>query len=101
MAREQKELTNMSETDPYAPSDAPVTEEAKFTPEPAVTIEETSAVTPLDAPVSEELAVPEGSVKKVLDWVGEDVTRAKAALEVEKDGDKRSSLIQKLEAIVN
>ncbi len=79
----------MSDTDPYA---APVTEEAEFDlPE---------AVEP-EAPVTEEIAVPEGSIKIVLGWVGEDVTRAQKALVAEKDGEKRSSLISKLESIIN
>ena len=46
--------------------------------------------------------VPDGTVKEVLDWVGDDKSRAEAALEAEdeKGDDARVSLVEKLEAIV-
>jgi len=82
----------MSDTDPYA---APVAEEAAFVvPTPA----EPEAV---EAPVTEEISVPEGSIKTVLAWVGDDATKAQAALDAESKGEKRTSLITKLESIIN
>lgn len=88
----------MSDTDPYA---APTVEEARVVPAkaPEAVTEAPEAVTA--APAVETLVVPEGSVKKVLQWVGEDKDRAAKALEVETSGDNRSSLITKLEAIIN
>lgn len=82
----------MSDTDPYMS-----VEVASFAvPAPAV---EPEAV---EAPVTEEMIVPEGSVKKVLDWVGDDATRAQKALDAENSSDdKRTSLVSKLEAILN
>lgn len=75
----------MSDTDPYA---APV-------------VEEVPAETPLEASVTAKIEVPEGSVKKVLDWVADDATKAQAALDAEIAGENRSSLISKLNAILN
>lgn len=88
----------MSDTDPYA---APVVEEAKSLPEAAPESVETPEVASQTAPVASVEAVPEGSIKRVLDWVGDDVTRAQAALDAENDGEKRVTLINKLETIVN
>jgi hypothetical protein len=52
-------------------------------------------------PVQEEkLEAPEGTVAEILDWVGEDVEKAKVALEAEKAGKKRKSLIEELEALI-
>lgn len=85
----------MSDTDPYA---APVTQEArKIDPTPAVE----AAVEAPEAPVTEEMVVPEGSIKKVLDWVSDDAAKAKAALDAENAGEKRSTLIAKLESIID
>lgn len=89
----------MSETDPYmAVEYVPTTEEAK-----TETVVETvdAPQEPQEAPVTPEIVVPEGSVKKVLDWVSGDRTRAQAALDAETSGDQRSSLIAKLNAILN
>jgi hypothetical protein len=85
----------MSDTDPYM---APEVEEAAFEL-PVVEVEKPEVV---EAPVTEEIVVPEGSVKKVLDWVGDDATRAQKALDAENDNaDPRTSLITKLESILN
>ena len=75
----------MSDHDPYAP----VTEEAKSnvpaTEAPVNT--EVPSFTPagepeeFKIPSTEESEVPEGSVKEVLGWVGEDADKAKKALE--------------------
>lgn len=81
----------MSESDPYAP---PAVEEVKAS-EPAP-VEKAP-----EAPVAAKIEVPEGSVKKVLDWVADDATRAQAALDAETAGEKRSSLISKLNSILN
>lgn len=45
--------------------------------------------------------VPSGTVKEVLEWVGDDKEKAAQALEAEKDGAKRSTLISTLEEIVD
>jgi hypothetical protein len=45
--------------------------------------------------------VPDGTVQEVLDWVGDDPDRAERALEAERLGDGRSTLISKLEAIAS
>lgn len=45
--------------------------------------------------------VPEGSIAKVLDWVGDDPDRAQEALDVERESDNpRSTLVAQLEDIV-
>jgi len=85
----------MSDTDPYAAPEGPNVEEAK--------VEATEA--PEESPKAAEQPVedvPAGSIKDVLAWVGTDVERAHKALDAEKASDEsRSSLITKLEAIVN
>jgi hypothetical protein len=43
--------------------------------------------------------VPAGTIQDVLDWVGDDPTRAQAALDAERAGANRSTLIDKLAAI--
>lgn len=45
--------------------------------------------------------VPSGSIKEVLDWVGEDVERASLALDVESKGSERKTLLQKLKDLIN
>ena len=82
----------MSDTDPYMAPDAPNVQVAKY---PEV------AEKPVEAPVTEEQAAPEGSIKEVLAWVGEDATKAVTALSAEKSGEKRTTLINKLSAIIN
>jgi len=47
------------------------------------------------------MAVPEGTVQDVLDWVGDDPERAQEALDAEQAGAGRSTLIAKLEAIAS
>lgn len=42
--------------------------------------------------------VPDGTVGEVLDWVGDDPDRARQALEAERAGQNRSTLISELEA---
>lgn len=44
--------------------------------------------------------VPDGTVNEVLDWVGDDSERAQRALDVERTGQNRSSLVSQLEAKV-
>lgn len=91
----------MSETDPYA---APAAEEARFdtsAPENAGTTE-TTAVQPVNVPVQQDLTVPEGSIKNVLAWVGDDTTKAQAALDAENSADEpRTTLVAKLEDIIS
>jgi hypothetical protein len=93
----------MSDTDPYAAPDAQPNYPANH---PAVINAEAPAATA--APVEVEAApavvenpeVPEGSIKTVLAWVGDDKTKAQAALDAEKEGQQRSTLIKELEDIL-
>lgn len=81
----------MSDTDPYMSVEVAAFEVAAPVEPEAV-----------EAPVTEEIVVPEGSVKKVLDWVGDDAVRAQKALDTENaSDDTRTSLVSKLEAILN
>src|SRR3954447_17367958 len=48
-----------------------------------------------------EQQVPQGTVAEVLDWVGQDPARARAALDAECAGANRSSLINQIEPIAN
>lgn len=93
----------MSETDPYAAPDAPNVETAKeLKAAPVVdSFDQPVAGKPVEAPVTEEATVPEGSIKEVLAWVGDDATKAQAALDAEKTGEKRTTLISKLESVIN
>lgn len=85
----------MSTTDPYMALSAPNVEVAR-------TLEvEKVAEKPVEAPVAEKLTAPEGSIKEVLAWVGDDAAKATTALKAEKSGEKRSTLISKLEAVIN
>lgn len=52
------------------------------------------------APVAPEDLVPAGTVGETLDWVGSDPDRAQKALDAEKSGHKRKTLITKLEEII-
>lgn len=85
----------MSDIDPYAPVSLKSTKPA---PSPAP---ETAPEKAPEAPVTKEQSVPEGSIKEVLGWVGEDATRAQAALDAETAGENRTSLISKLNTILN
>jgi hypothetical protein len=88
----------MSETDPYAAKEfEPNVEQAEFEL-PAV---ETSSEEPQNAPQTEGPVVPEGSIKDVLGWVGEDPTRAQAALDAETAGDNRKTLVKELNVILD
>jgi len=88
----------MSDHDPFAPPSGPNVEVAKdFTP--VETVE--APVEAVEAPVTEEQTVPEGSIKDVLGWVGEDPTKAKAALDAETSGEKRKTLVKELTAILD
>jgi hypothetical protein len=84
----------MSETDPYA---APEIEEANA---------EVTAAAPA-APVEEpkpavEEAVPEGSIKEVLAWVGSDTDKAKRALDAENSSDDpRKTLVKSLTELLD
>lgn len=82
----------MSDTDPYM---APEVEVARFdvasvSVEPEV----------VETPVVQE-AVPEGSIKDVLAWVGDDVDKAKRALAAETEGENRKTLVTKLKELTD
>jgi hypothetical protein len=92
----------MSDTDPYMAPDAPNAEEYRYVETPvADSFDQKVDEKPVEAPVVEEQAVPEGSIKEVLAWVGDDTTKAQTALKAEKSGEKRTTLISKLEAVIN
>ena len=83
----------MSSTDPYM---ALSVEEARFDVEAPVE----AAPAPEEAPAPKAaLDVPEGSIKEVLTWVGDDAEKAKAALEAEEKGENRKTLVTKLKEI--
>jgi hypothetical protein len=42
--------------------------------------------------------VPDGTIQEVLEWVGDDSERAQRALQVERSGQNRSSLVSQLES---
>jgi hypothetical protein len=91
----------MSDTDPYAaPENEPTVEEADFENDADVYREEPD-VEVSAAPHTEVPTAPEGSVKDVLAWVGDDPEKAQAALDAEKAGEQRSTLISKLENIIH
>lgn len=48
---------------------------------------------------SDEEAVPDGTIDDVMDWVGDDRSRASRALTAERAGQNRTTLISRLEAI--
>ena len=85
-----------SDYDPYAPN----TEEAKFEVSSFAPAGEPEEFQAPSEPVTEE-AVPEGSVKEILAWVGEDSAKAKKALEAEEAGEGRKTLVTKLTEIIN
>ena len=45
--------------------------------------------------------VPSGSIKEVLDWVDGDKEKAKVALDAEKDGAGRKTLVKELEELLD
>lgn len=95
----------MSDTDPYAAKEyTPNVEHAKYDSFDQTAVEapaETPAEKPVEAPVTEEATVPEGSVKDVLGWVGDDATKAQAALDAEEAGEGRKTLISQLKNLLN
>jgi hypothetical protein len=95
----------MSESDPYAAPDAPHVEEARVTAAPKETVvdsfDQKVDEKPVTAPQTEEAVVPEGSIKEVLAWVGDDSTKAQQALSAEQAGEGRKTLVAKLNEIIN
>ena len=51
--------------------------------------------------VEEAPKAPTGTVKEVLEWVGDDKERARLALDAEHEGPQRKSLISSLEEVLN
>lgn len=94
----------MSDTDPYAaPDSGPNVLDAdsgETYVSPVETPEEAPEAAPVAVETPEELDVPEGSIKTVLAWVGDDKSKAEAALDAEKDGQKRTTLVKELEEIL-
>ncbi|UDL16773.1 hypothetical protein SEA_ATUIN_80 [Arthrobacter phage Atuin] len=89
----------MSDTDPYAaPESGPNVLDADG---PAyVAPEQAPDAAPVAVEATEEVEVPEGSIKTVLAWVGDDKAKAAAALDAEKEGQKRTTLTKELEEIL-
>jgi hypothetical protein len=88
----------MSDTDPYAaPESGPNVLDADDT---YVASEEAPEAAPVASEAPAELDVPEGSIKTVLAWVGDDKAKASAALDAENDGQKRTTLVKELEEIL-
>lgn len=50
---------------------------------------------------SDDSDVPEGTVDEVVDWVGDDQGRATRALQAERAGQNRTTLVAQLEPIAN
>lgn len=87
----------MSKTNPYASPKKKTATEPKPAEETVSPIEVKSLSATVEAK-SEE--VPVGTVDEILNWVGDDKDRAKAALKAEKSGKKRKSLIEELNDII-
>lgn len=86
-------MTNYRSYDPYSPHVEP---------------EEISTEEVVEAPKVEEIKtekkkieVPEGSVESILKWADKDKEKLQAALDVEKKGKKRSSLINRAEYLIS
>lgn len=91
----------MSDTDPYAaPESGPNVLDADSN-EAYVASETAPQASPVAAEAPADLEAPEGSIKTVLAWVGDDKAKAAAALDAEKVGQKRTTLVKELEDILS
>lgn len=88
----------MSDTDPYYAGPVIVEADPTVNNEPTPVAEEAEA--PAPAVENQKLEVPEGTAATVLEWVDGDKDAAQAALEAEQAGQKRTTLINKLKAII-
>jgi hypothetical protein len=90
----------MSDTDPYAAPEynEPNVEQADPTVD---SFNQEVSEEAVEAPQTDEEAVPEGSIKEVLAWVGDDAEKAEKALSAELDGENRKTLVSKLNEIIN
>lgn len=95
---------------PYAPAsqNQPNVYESEPTPDPVEIfpgqgsegpVSDVPSPTPGETPVT--LEVPTGTISEVTEWVGEDKERAQAALETEKNGANRKTLITTLESLLS
>jgi hypothetical protein len=64
------------------------------------TLEKDDDGVPIEKDSDDSDDVPDGTISEVLDWVGDDSERAQRALDVERTGQNRSSLVSQLEAKV-
>jgi len=93
----------MSDHNPYEPAVSVSKRDLEQAPAPTLDLDpqvgpEREKELPA-APASE--TVPDGTIKEVLDWVGDDKDRAKAAVDAESNtDDPRPSLIKKLEKVL-
>lgn len=88
----------MSDTDPYYAGPSIIESDTTVVNEPAPVAEEAEAAAP--AVENQKLEVPEGTAATILEWVDGDKEAAQAALDAEQAGQKRTTLINKLKAII-
>ncbi|QFG12214.1 Hypothetical Protein OBI_RACECAR_86 [Arthrobacter phage Racecar] len=88
----------MSDTDPYYAGPNIIEADSTVVNEPAPAAKEAEA--PAPAVENQKLEVPEGTAATVLEWVDGDPVAAQAALDAEQAGQKRTTLINKLKAII-
>jgi hypothetical protein len=79
-------------SDPYAAGGFEGEGVTFYAPEVLATVEEVEE--------DDSLTVPVGSVAEVLEWVGEDQERAQLALDAEKAGHSRKTLLKQLKDLV-
>lgn len=92
----------MTESNPFAARPRVYDSEIPTETEVADTTEQAQAAADV-APVKTEKVseVPNGSIKEVKDWVGDDTERAQVALDAENEGNQRSTLITYLEGLLS
>lgn len=95
----------MSEHNPYEPAVFVSKRDAEPVPAPTLDLDPTTGPEQkrdlAPAPESGD-GMPEGNIKEVLDWVGDDKSRAAAATAAEKrSDDPRPTLINKLKKVLD
>lgn len=81
----------MSDHDPYAPAEhKPDTIEARKVQ--SAPVEEKNEQAPVEEPAQTGPQVPDGSVREVVEWIGDDKDRAKAAKKAEGENGRKGVL---------